>query len=208
MATVAEKTYKGLRRDRSVDEATGLLLFTYKDLLVMEQAGIIEEDEPIELIGGQIYVMTIKPPHAVAVSSFSHELSATFYGKANVTSQNPLRVSDDIKEINLPQPDVMPVREGVYLDHPKPKDVYLLIEVSDRTYNKDKNEKLPLYAVAGVVEAWIVNLLKRCIEVYLLIDGTTYTLQGTHELTSTFPDAARQWLPKQIHDVLDKFPPQ
>jgi hypothetical protein len=48
-----------------------------------------------------------------------------------------------------------------------------IIEVSDSTYNKDKNEKLPLYAVSGV-EVWIVNLLKRFIEVYLLIDDTTY----------------------------------
>jgi hypothetical protein len=213
MAAVIEKTLRELERNRIVDKATGLLLFTYKDLLAMEQVGIIEEDERVELIGGQIYVMTIKPPHATAVSSFAHELSATFYGRANVISQNPLRVSEDMKDINLPQPDVMLVKEGFYLDHPKPKDVYLLIEISDSTYNKDKNEKLPLYAQSGVMEVWIANLPKRCIEVYLLAGNATYTLQGTYELTATlapsaFPDVARQWLPKQIHEVLDKFPPQ
>jgi hypothetical protein len=42
--------------------------FTYGELLAMERAGIIGEDERVELLGGQIYKMTIKPPHAHRVS--------------------------------------------------------------------------------------------------------------------------------------------
>ena len=42
-----------------------------------------------------------------------------------------------------------------YADHPQPKDVYLLIEVSDTTLLKDRGVKLPLYAKAGVNEVWL-----------------------------------------------------
>jgi Uma2 family endonuclease len=187
-----------------------LVKFTYQDLMIMEKVGVIPEDEHIELLGGQILKMTILPPHAMAVGSFSQKMSVAFDDKAGVLSQTPLRISDDIKDINLPQPDLMLTKESFYLDHPRPKDVYLLIEVSDSTLKKDKLFKLPLYAEVGIAEVWIVNLLERCIEVYRLADNARYTLQGTYELTATlapsaFPDISRQWLPKEIHQLLDKF---
>ena len=42
--------------------------FTYRELLEMERIGIIQEDQRVELLGGQIVVMTIHPPHAATVS--------------------------------------------------------------------------------------------------------------------------------------------
>jgi Putative restriction endonuclease len=208
MAKVAEKPMQLEAELFSSEE--GQVLFTYQDALKMEKAGILPEDRNIELLGGHFYTMTIKPPHAMAVGSFAHELSAAFYGKAGVLSQHPLRVSEEMRDINLPQPDVMLTRKTFYLDHPRPRDVYLLIEVSDSTLKKDKLVKLPLYADAGVAEVWIVNLIERLIEVYLLGEDQNYRLQGTCELTATlapsaFPDVARQWLPEEIHQLLDKF---
>jgi Uma2 family endonuclease len=50
--------------------------------------------------------------------------------------------------------------------HPEPADIALLIEVSDTTYHRDRNEKLPAYARGGIPVYWIVNLIKRRIEVY------------------------------------------
>lgn len=42
--------------------------FTCRELLEMERIGIIQEDQHVELLGGQIVVMTIHPPHAATVS--------------------------------------------------------------------------------------------------------------------------------------------
>jgi hypothetical protein len=42
--------------------------FTYRELLEMERIGIIQKDQHVELLGGQIVVMTIPPPHAATVS--------------------------------------------------------------------------------------------------------------------------------------------
>ena len=40
------------------------------------------------------------------------------------------------------------------------------IEVSDSTLDYDREEKLPTYGRAGVVEVWIVNLNEANLEVY------------------------------------------
>jgi Uma2 family endonuclease len=42
--------------------------------------------------------------------------------------------------------------------HPRPEDVFLLVEVSDASLATDLEKKLPAYGRAGVTEVWIVNL--------------------------------------------------
>jgi Uma2 family endonuclease len=49
---------------------------------------------------------------------------------------------------------------------PHADDVFLLIEVADTTLAYDRSRKLKLYAKEGIVEYWIVNVSKKCIEVY------------------------------------------
>lgn len=186
--------------------------FTYRDLLDMERAGIIGEDEHIELLGGQIYKMTIKPPHAMAVSALVQRFSVAFDGRAHIIPQNPLRLSDDLDDIELPQPDVMLVKDQLYLDHPKPADVLLLVEVSDSTLTKDRTLKLPLYAQVGIPEVWIVNLVQRRIEVYTGPKESDYQCYMFHDLTArlapqAFPDDQKQWLSEDIHTLLDQPQP-
>jgi Uma2 family endonuclease len=47
---------------------------------------------------------------------------------------------------------------------PGPEDVLLVIEVSDTTLGYDRSVKLPLYARAGIREAWIVDLQGEAVE--------------------------------------------
>jgi hypothetical protein len=73
----------------------------------------------------------------MAVSILVQRFSVAFDGKAQVIPQNPLRLSDDLDDTELPQPDVMLVKNQLYLNHPKPADVLLLVEASDSTLTKD-----------------------------------------------------------------------
>ncbi len=95
----------------------------------MERAGIIDGDQHVELLEGQLVVMTIDPPHAAAVSLLDRRFQRAFGDHAQVVIQVPLRLSDDLDDVNLSQPDVMLVAdpERVYPDHPRPADVYLLV---------------------------------------------------------------------------------
>lgn len=183
--------------------------FTYRDLLAMERAGIVGEDERVELLGGQIYTMTINPPHALAVAMLAQRFSVAFDGRAQVMPQNPLRLSDNFNDTEFPLPDVMLVHNQLYLDHPRPRDVLLLVEVSDSMLHKDKTLKLPLYAEVGIPEVWIVNLIARRIEVYTVPKGREYQRRMFHDLTdvlapSAFSDTLKPWLTEDIHTILDQ----
>jgi Uma2 family endonuclease len=126
-----------------------------------------------------------------------------------VITQSPLRLSDDLEDENLPQPDLMLVAgpEKAYTDHPRPVDVYLLVEVSDSTLFKDRTIKLPLYAAHGIPELWIVNLVHTQIEVYTEPHGAEYLTRATRPLTGVFaprhfPDDSQQWLPEAMLEIL------
>lgn len=109
----------------------------------------------------------------------------------------------------LPQPDVMLVTHQFYLDHPRPHDVLLLVEVLDSTLPKDQIVKLALYAQVGIPEVWIVNLIQRRFEIYTNPQGSDYHSRVFHDLTanlapSMFPDTLQQCLPEEIHTLLDQ----
>jgi Uma2 family endonuclease len=208
MAKVAEKPLELIAKRSSNEE--GQLLFSYQDALELEKVGVIPEDEHTELLGGHFYLMTIQPPHAFAVDESSDALRDELGKQVKVLTQRPLRLSDDMADRDLPQPDVLVLKPKRYLDHPKPEDVYFLIEVSDSTLKKDKTIKLPLYASSGVLETWIINLIERQIEIYSDIQNGSYQQQDVYALTAAVPlrafgGLAKQWLPEDIHQLLDKF---
>lgn len=190
-------------------DESGLRKFTYRDLLEMEKRGIIGEDEHIELLGGHIFKMTIKPPHAFVTTELVEAFFLAFVENAKTASQTPLRLSDDLDSTELPEPDVMLLKRQYYLEHPKPEHVFLLVEVSDTTLRKDKTLKLPLYARSEIPEVWLVNLVQRRIEVYTEPKEGEYARRVNVDLTATlapsaFPDTARQWLPEAVLELLDK----
>jgi Uma2 family endonuclease len=82
-----------------------------------------------------------------------------------VSVQNPVRLS----ERDEPQPDLTLLRkrpDPAAPGPPGPKDILAVVEVSDTTLSYDRNVKLPLYARAGISEAWIVDLKAGNIEVH------------------------------------------
>jgi Uma2 family endonuclease len=58
----------------------------------------------------------------------------------------------------------------------------LVIEVADTSVEHDRSVKIPMYARAGVPEAWLVNLSARRIEVYRNPAGGSYA-----DVTSVSP---------------------
>jgi Uma2 family endonuclease len=82
-----------------------------------------------------------------------------------VRVQGPIHI-DDYSE---PQPDfslLRPRADFYRRSHPTPFEVLLVIEVAETSAEYDRNVKLPLYAPAGIPEAWLVVLSKEFIEVH------------------------------------------
>jgi Uma2 family endonuclease len=141
-------------------------LFTVEDYYKMAEVGILEPEDRVELIQGEIIQMSpIKSFHASVVDTLQDILLFYLRGKAIIRTQNPLFI-DDFSE---PEPDltIAQFQEHKYRhQHPRPDNVHFLIEMADTTLQKDRKLKLPLYAKAGIPEVWIVNLKNHSVEVY------------------------------------------
>jgi Uma2 family endonuclease len=182
--------------------------FSYQHLLELDQLGIFG-DQRVELIDGEIIPMPPpNPPHAIFVMELGESLARTLHSAAKVSIQNPLRLSLTMDSKHLPIPDLMVLERRVYLDHPQPEDVYLLVEVADSSLLDDREKKLNLYAQHHIKEYWIVNLANKQIEVYTEPKGDEYLSRQTHKLTdhfalSHFPDLVQQWLLEEVMKVLE-----
>lgn len=148
--------------------------FSVGEYYAMAEAGILTENDRVELLDGEIVVMApIGNRHQSSVDGHGEMFTLRLQGRANVRIQGPVRLDDD----NEPEPDVTLLRrrDDYYATgHPGPDDVLLLIEVADTTLDFDRKVKLPLYARAGIPEVWIVNLQDRRVEVYTEPDGVGY----------------------------------
>ena len=149
-------------------------LFDVDEYYAMADAGILSPGERVELIDGEIIPMSpIGDRHAYSVDELNELLITRLGGRARVRSQNPVRLGRD-REI---QPDIsiLRLRDDSYVSgHPVSDDVLLLIEVSDSTLDYDRDVKLPMYAAAGIPEAWIANIPGRQVEAYSEPSGGEY----------------------------------
>ena len=140
--------------------------FTVDDYYAMADAGILHEDDRVELIEGEIIEMgAIGSHHAACVDRLTRLLSRQVGEGAHVRVQNPVRLSD----LSEPQPDLALLRprtDFYAARHPLPPDTLLVIEVAHSTLGYDRGVKVPLYARTGIPELWIVNLDEQVVEVY------------------------------------------
>jgi len=140
--------------------------FSVDEYYRMAEAGILREDDRVELIEGEIVQTSpIGSRHASCVGRLTEIFGRLAAGKAIVWVQNPVLID----EYSEPLPDVtlLKRREDFYAKgHPKASDVLLLIEVADTSVEYDRSIKLPLYARAGIAEVWLVNLPQETIEIY------------------------------------------
>src|SRR3954471_15696192 len=99
--------------------------FNVTEYYRMAEAGVLTENDHVELIEGEIIEMSpIGSRHAACVERISEHLHEIARGRFLVRTQNPI-VLDDFSE---PQPDitVLQFREDRYdKAHPRPQDVLL-----------------------------------------------------------------------------------
>ena len=127
------------------------------------ELGVLE-GEPVELIGGQLLVAEPQGPyHASAISSVDYALRAALPPGWLVRLQAPLSLDDESE----PEPDLAVVPGGPrdYRDaHPaRPA---LAVEVAESSLGFDRERKGSLYARAGILDYWVVNLVEGVLEIY------------------------------------------
>ena len=129
--------------------------FTVEEYHRMGEVGIIAADSRVELIGGQIVMMSpIGDLHFKCVNNYTEQLMSLPNRTWRISVQNPIRLTNDAE----PQPDIALLPIDYDGGIPSPQHLLLVIEVSDSTLAYDRRVKVPLYAAAGIPEVWITDL--------------------------------------------------
>jgi len=130
----------------------------------MIDAGVLTEDDPVELIEGiLVYKMPRKPRHSFVISKLVKAFRGLLPQGYFIRVQDPVTL-----KTGEPEPDLVVVRgteDDFESKHPGPDDSALIIEVSDATLRIDRGMKLRSYAKAVIQHYWIVDLAHRCVEV-------------------------------------------
>lgn len=167
--------------------------FSVKDYYRMAETGVLRPDARVELLDGRIIDMSpIGPYHGGLVKRLIRVLNAKSKARWMISAQDPLRLD----EYSEPEPDIMllkPAADDYTNRHPEPRDVFLLIEVSDTSIGYDQGQKLPAYGRAGVPEVWLLNLNEEIVEVYREPNFTGYASRsilqkGQQASPQAFPD--------------------
>jgi Uma2 family endonuclease len=141
-------------------------LFTVDEFYQMAEAGILREDDRVELLNGEVVQMTpIGSRHAACVKRLQRIFHDRIEPSVIVSVQDPIRLDAHSE----PQPDLalLRFRSDFYaVAHPGPADVLLIVEVAESSADLDREVKVPLYARAGILEVWIVDLAARAVDVY------------------------------------------
>lgn len=174
--------------------------FSIHDYHQMVVAGILGEDERVELIEGEIIKMSpIGVRHASCVNRLLKLFLQSLSDRVTVIVQNPVVLSN----FSEPQPDLallLPRDDFYAAGHPQPQDIFLLVEVADTTIESDFAErtlrerlvKIPLYASSGIREVWLVDVNEQIIEVFREPAVNSYQsiqkFQQGEILIQAFPD--------------------
>ncbi|HEX6564666.1 MAG TPA: Uma2 family endonuclease [Chthoniobacterales bacterium] len=165
--------------------------FTTDEYHRLGEVGILNEDDRVELLNGDLVVREpVGGEHRTLVDSlnilFANRIGQDRY---RIGVQNPISL-DPCSE---PQPDVVLYAPSVRGRHPRPDEIFLLVEVADISLAYDRGPKLEAYARSGVGEVWVIDVLRRRVSVYRspVVGRYQFTLEakGDDVLTvESFPD--------------------
>jgi Uma2 family endonuclease len=155
----------------------------------MAEAGILSEDDRVELLDGRLIAMTpVGPVHLHCVNRlnelFARRLFGTEETRARISVQNPIRLSDTSE----PEPDLALLTPDAPQDRtPVPEDLVLVVEVAVSSGDYDRDVKAPRYAAAGVPAYWVVDLEQAVVDVHRDPDGDTYAERIRYRRDDTLP---------------------
>ncbi len=163
---------------------------TVDEFMRMFELGILDEDDRVELIDGELLPMSPQdPPHIGSVVRLHDQLREA-YGRRNIVL---IQCSWYASKTSLPEPDAAVVRGPIARFDERwatAKDTILLVEVSNASRARDV-AKRALYARAGVPVYWRLDVESRLLEVHtrpgrngyrtcrVVLEGSRVRIPGT-----------------------------
>jgi Uma2 family endonuclease len=130
--------------------------WTVAEIEAMVEAGIIDEDERFELIGGEVVPMSPKGArHEMVKMELNEHLQKTKASDLGILPETTLRLD----EKSFVEPDFCVFPRSIAPGDMRGYDVLLAIEIADTSLRYDLGRKIGTYAAYGIPEVWVVNAL-------------------------------------------------
>lgn len=168
----------------------------------MIESGILS-DRKVELLNGEIVEMSPEgEPHAYCSHEAGEYLADLLGNRATIRQAKPITLPNDSE----PEPDIAIVQRlgREYREHhPYPENIFWLIEYANTSLEKDLEIKSKIYAQAGILEYWVVNLKKLHLVVFRdILDGEYATKQTL--TTRTIQPLAFQDIFVAVEQICDR----
>jgi len=150
--------------------------WTRTECEALETTGLLD-DQKLELVDGELITkMGKNRPHTNALV-FTQAWFVRVFGVEFVNPETPVDVAPEDNPTNEPQPDIIVLKRPTWeftKANPQPADLHLVVEVSDTTLGFDLTKKASLYARAGIVEYWALDVAARRLVVHREPTGGRY----------------------------------
>lgn len=179
--------------------------WTRAELDALEGTGLFDSQH-LELIEGELFnKMGKRRAHVNTLLLMVGWLTQVF-GAQFINQEAPIDVALEDSPTSEPEPDAIVLRrESLEFSssNPRPEDLQLVIEVSDTSLYLDLKTKAALYARAGIVEYWVLDVNTRRIIVHRTPENGQYaSVVAYNEQEKIAPLGA----PQALLRVSDVFP--
>jgi Uma2 family endonuclease len=150
---------------RSTRAADGLWRrrFTVAEIDAMVRAGILDEDERLELIHGELVPMSPKGSrHEILKVALNRRWQKLCPDEIQIAQETTFRLSED----TYLEPDFVIYPSEVGIVGIAGENVLLVVEVADTSTRYDRGRKANLYAEFGVREFWAIDAVKMTTRVF------------------------------------------
>ncbi len=152
-------------KHRTTMAAEGMprLALTVDDVYKMVEAGILDENERVELIDGELVPMSPKGNHhEVLKVQLNRFFARSIPADVMFAPETTFRLS----ETTYLEPDFVFYKEAQPLAELRGDNSLLVVEVADSSLSYDRGRKARLYASFGIPELWVIDAVKLVTYIY------------------------------------------
>jgi Uma2 family endonuclease len=137
--------------------------FTVAEVEAMVAAGVMAEDERVELIGGELVPMSPKGNHhEVLKAALLRRWYRAAPNEVDLVPETTFRLSED----TYLEPDVVVYPRTSGLRGLTGANALLVVEIADSSLRYDIGRKAGLYASFGIRELWVIDALRLTTRVF------------------------------------------
>jgi Uma2 family endonuclease len=137
--------------------------FTVAEVEAMVAAGVMDEDERVELIGGELVPMSPKGiRHEVLKAALLRRWYRMAPDNLDLVPETTFRLSED----TYLEPDIVIYPRASGIRGLGAGNVLLVVEIADSSLRYDIGRKAALYASFGIRELWVIDAVRLTTRVF------------------------------------------